>query len=64
MIRYCITMIDPRTGGSRVVLTNHAECVSEYEMMAEVEGKELVFINEFQVPDPPKRHCCHCRCSA
>lgn len=64
MIRYCITMLNPKTGASRVVVTDHAECVGEYEMLAGVEDKEVVFVNEFQVPDPPKRTCCRCQCSA
>ncbi len=67
MTRYCITMLNPKTGKSRVVVTDFPEEVAESEMMAEFaeDGeRELVFVNEFQVPDPPKRTCCRCQCSS
>ncbi len=50
MTKYCITIFNPETGGSNVIVTEHPEEASEYEMMGEIDG-EIVFVNEFEAPD-------------
>ena len=47
--KYAVTIVNTETGECRAYLTDHYENADERVMLADEEGGEIVFINEFEI---------------